>query len=94
MRTPGTVSITEARTGTLSDWEWATKHRYAVWPQGICAPGVTTVTGLLDNGKAGAFAYAAAKLTREGVDYKAEWEAKAREVPASTTMPSVGHRAG
>ena len=69
------MTVTEQRTGKLSDREWWDRHRYSVWPQGSTYPGTTTIASLLDNGKAAGFAGAAACLTREGKDYKAEWEA-------------------
>lgn len=61
----------------LSDIELADKHKYRL-PNGEIAISVTRLTGLLDDGKAGAFAGAAVKITKAGGDYRAEWAAKAK----------------
>lgn len=61
----------------MSDLELAIKHRYRT-PNGTIAPSVTTITGMLDdNGKSSRMAGAAAKLERQGLNYRAEWAAKA-----------------
>ena len=52
------------------------RHKYRL-PSGELAVNVTTVSGLLDDGKSGAFAGSAAKLTRAGVNYRDEWKKKA-----------------
>lgn len=54
----------------------ADRHKY-VGPSGITWPSVTTILGTADHGKSGGMAGAAAKLTREGLDYRREWKAKA-----------------
>lgn len=59
-----------------TDLELAAKHRYRL-PSGELAVNVTTISGLLDDGKSGAMAGAAVKLTKAGADYRAEWRAKA-----------------
>lgn len=60
-----------------SDLELATqKHRYR-FGGGDPFPSVTAITGLLDDGKSGKMSAAAAKITRESGDYRAEWKAKA-----------------
>ena len=61
---------------TLTDLERAEKHKYRL-PNGEIAVNVTTISGLLDDGKSGAFAGAAVKLTREGKNYREEWSTKA-----------------
>lgn len=53
----------------------AERHRYRL-PDGTLAVNVTAVAGLLDDGKSAAMAGAAAKLTRQGLTYRAEWNAK------------------
>ena len=63
--------------GDWTDLDLAKKHRYIVESGGAVMPGVTTICGVLDMGdKAGRMAGAAAKLTREGKDYRKEWNAK------------------
>lgn len=61
-----------------SDLELATgSHRYRLM-DGTTAVSVTSIAGLLDiDGKSSAFAGAAVKLALTGVDYRAEWRAKA-----------------
>jgi hypothetical protein len=61
-------------TATLSDREMAEKHKYVVAPGGQPAVNVTAISGLLDDGKSGAFAGAAVKLTKAGVNYRDEWK--------------------
>lgn len=63
-------------TATRTDLELAEAHKYRL-PNGEVAVNVTTISGLLDMGKSAAFAVAAARLTREGLDYRQEWTAKA-----------------
>lgn len=60
----------------LSDRELADRHKYRLL-SGEIAVSITRVCGLLDLGKSAAFAGAAAKLTRQGLNYRAEWKAKA-----------------
>lgn len=59
-----------------TDLELATvKHRYAFG--GDPLPSVTTITGLLDsNGKSSRMAGAAVKLTKQGLNYRKEWNDK------------------
>lgn len=60
----------------MSDLERAArKHEYCFG--GVPLPSVTRITGLIDNGKAAAMAGAAAKITREGGNYRSEWKEKA-----------------
>ena len=59
-----------------TDLQLAEKHKYRL-PNGDIAISVTRLTGLLDDGKAGAFAGAAVKLTKAGENYRAVWSAKA-----------------
>jgi hypothetical protein len=60
-----------------TDLELAAQHRYRL-PSGEVAVNVTTISGLIDGGKSAAMAAAAAKLTRQGRDYRREWRDKAR----------------
>lgn len=61
----------------MSDLDLAlNKHKYKLL-DGRIAVNVTTISGLLDDGKSGAFAGAAVKLTKEGVNYRDEWNARA-----------------
>lgn len=60
----------------MSDLEQAlTKHKYTLNGQPLI--NVTAISGLLDDGKSGAFAGAAVKLTKEGVNYREEWKSRA-----------------
>jgi hypothetical protein len=60
-----------------TDLQAALKHKYRL-PSGTPVVSVTAISGLLDiGGKSSAFAGAAVKLTKQGVDYRAEWRAKA-----------------
>ena len=59
-----------------TDLQLAAKHKYKL-PNGEVAVNVTAISGLLDDGKSGAFAGAAVKLTKAGKNYRAEWSAKA-----------------
>jgi hypothetical protein len=52
------------------------KHKYRLL-SGELAINVTAISGLLDDGKAAAFAGAALKLERQGLNYREEWKAKA-----------------
>jgi hypothetical protein len=52
------------------------KHKYVTRPGGTPGVNVTAISGLLDDGKSGAFAGSAVKLTKAGIDYRAEWKAK------------------
>jgi hypothetical protein len=62
---------------TLTDREQAfEKHKYR-WTDGTPCVNVTAISGLLDDGKSGAFAGAAVKMTRQGYNYRDEWDAKA-----------------
>lgn len=58
-----------------TDLELAADHRYRLL-SGEVAVSVTTISGLMDDGKAMGFAYAATKLAREGLDFRTEWEAR------------------
>lgn len=49
------------------------KHDYRLAGQKLV--NVTAISGLLDDGKSGAFAGAAVKLTKEGLNYRDEWKA-------------------
>lgn len=57
-----------------TDFEAALRHKYRL--NGVALINVTGVTGLLDDDKSSKMAGAAAKITRAGADYKAEWAAK------------------
>ncbi|MGH7876620.1 MAG: hypothetical protein ACRENM_02995 [Candidatus Dormibacteraceae bacterium] len=59
----------------MTDLEMAKRHKY-VLPDGSQAINVTAISSLLDDGKSGAFAGAAVKLTKQGTDYRAEWKAR------------------
>lgn len=59
-----------------TDLQLADYHKYRLL-NGDIAISVTKLTGLLDDGKAGAFAGAAVKLTKAGLDYRKEWAEKA-----------------
>lgn len=60
----------------MSDLDLALKHKYRLL-DGSVAINVTGVTGLLDDdGKSSKMAGAAAKITREGGNYRAEWNEK------------------
>lgn len=59
-----------------TDREMAERHRYRL-PDGSIAVNVTAISGLLDDGKSAGMAGAAARLTREGIDFRAEWRAAA-----------------
>ena len=50
-------------------------HKYKLL-NGQIAINVTAISGLMDDGKSGAMAGSAAKLTREGLNYRQEWNAK------------------
>lgn len=59
-----------------TDRDLALRHKYRL-PNGELAVSVTAISGLLDiDGKSSAFAGAAVKLTREGLNYREEWKAK------------------
>ena len=58
-----------------TDRELAERHRYRLL-DGRLAVSVTSISGLLDDGKAMGFAYAATKLAKEGLDFRQEWNAK------------------
>jgi len=59
-----------------TDLELATKHKYKLM-SGEVGINVTAVTGLLDDeGKSSRMAGAAAKLTREGQNYRQVWKSK------------------
>jgi hypothetical protein len=61
----------------MSDLEQAVvKHKYRLL-SGEVAVNVTAISGLLDDGKSSAFAGAAMKLERQGLNYREEWKAKA-----------------
>ena len=49
-------------------------HRYK-WIDGTPLVNVTAISELIDDGKSGAMAYVAADLTRQGRDYRSEWDA-------------------
>jgi hypothetical protein len=57
----------------MNDLESALAHRYRL--DGADLINVTAISGLLDDGKSGAFAGAAVKLTKAGEDYRATWKA-------------------
>lgn len=57
-----------------TDLELALAHKYKFNNGHV--PGSTTITGLVDDQKSGRMAGAAAKITREGGNYRAEWKAK------------------
>ncbi len=59
-----------------TDLQLANKHKYRL-PNGDIAINVTAISGLMDDGKSGAFAGAAVKLTKAGENYRAVWSAKA-----------------
>lgn len=60
----------------MSDLEQAVvKHKYRLL-SGEVAVNVTAISGLMDDGKSGAFAGAAIKLERQGLNYREEWKAK------------------
>ena len=60
----------------MSDLEQAVvKHKYRLL-SGDVAVNVTAISGLLDDGKSGAFAGAAVKLTKAGENYREVWKAK------------------
>lgn len=59
-----------------SDLEEATKHRYKL-PSGVTGINVTAITGMLDiDGKSSRMAGAAVKLTKQGLNYRKEWNDK------------------
>ena len=57
----------------MNDLELALAHKYRLNDKPLV--NVTAVSSLLDDGKSGAFAGAAVKLTKEGEDYRAVWKA-------------------
>lgn len=57
----------------MSDLDQALRHKYRLDGQELV--NVTSISGLLDDGKSSAFAGAAVKLTREGKNYRDEWKA-------------------
>ena len=57
----------------MSDLEQALAHKYRLNDKPLV--NVTAISGLLDDGKSGAFAGAAVKLTKEGLNYREEWKA-------------------
>ncbi len=58
-----------------TDLELAESHKYKL-PNGEIAVNVTAISGLMDDGKSGAMAGSAAKITTKGGDYRAEWREK------------------
>ena len=59
-----------------TDYELATgSHRYR-WLDGSPLINVTAISDCMDLGKSMGMAYGAAKLTRLGLDFKAEWDVK------------------
>src|ERR1039458_4114571 len=59
-----------------TDYEAALDHRYR-WLDSTPLVNVTAISGCLDiDGKSSAFAGAAVKLTKAGLDHRAEWKAK------------------
>jgi hypothetical protein len=58
-----------------TDLDLAARHRYRL-PNGEIAVNVTAVSGALDLGRSAAMAAAAARITREGRDFRTEWNAK------------------
>ena len=64
-----------AMTSKLTDFEAALKHKYRL-PNGTPLVNVTAISGLMDMGKSNAFAGAAVKLTKQGLNYREEWNAK------------------
>lgn len=58
-----------------SDRQLAEKHKYRL-PNGEIAINVTAISGLMDDGKSGAFAGAAMKLRDQGLNYHTVWKAK------------------
>jgi hypothetical protein len=61
----------------MSDLDLVAKHKYVTSPGGEPGINVTAISGLLDDGKSNGMAGAAAKLTREGLNYREEWKAAA-----------------
>jgi len=61
---------------TKTDLELAEAHRYVWTPGGAPGVNVTTISGLMDDGKSSAFAGSAVKITKAGGDYRAEWREK------------------
>jgi hypothetical protein len=59
-----------------TDRQLAEKHKYRL-PSGEIAINVTAISGLMDDGKSGAFAGAAMKLRDQGLNYREVWKAKA-----------------
>ena len=57
----------------MSDLEQALAHKYRLDDEPLV--NVTAISGLLDDGKSGAFAGAAVKLTKAGEDYRQTWKA-------------------
>lgn len=51
-------------------------HKYALEPGGPPVVNVTAISELVDDGKSGAFAGAAVKLTKQGKNYRDEWKTK------------------
>jgi len=62
-------------TAVKSDRELADDHRYRLL-SGELAVSVTTISGLMDDGKSMGFAYAATKLAADGLDFRTEWNAR------------------
>lgn len=60
---------------SATDLDLAAKHKYRLL-NGDIAVNVTTISGLVDDGRSGGMAYVAAKLTKQGLDYRQEWDAK------------------
>jgi hypothetical protein len=58
-----------------TDLELAEKHKYRL-PNGDIAVSVTAISGFIDDGKSIGMSYGAAKLTREGLNFKEQWDAK------------------
>lgn len=59
-----------------TDQELAHAHKYRL-PNGEVAINVTAISGLMDDGKSGAFAGAAMKLRDQGLNYRTVWKEKA-----------------
>lgn len=58
----------------MSDFDLALNHKYRL--NGVDLTNVTAVSGFLDDGKSNAMSESAAKITREGGNYRKEWDFK------------------
>ena len=58
-----------------TDLELALAHKYRL-PNGTKLTNVTAISGLMDMGKSNAFAGAAVKLTKQGINYREVWNEK------------------